>query len=606
MQTRFQRPWAAIFSLVLVFAASPAAAADPTPAPQPAAPEGVSGPQTIHAEMDAEHADDGLTFAPGPRPQVLRRSALDGGQVESVAGLTALPNNMTGEVFGYLPYWATTDALTQHLDYDLLSTIAYFGVPALATGSLQKSGQYWTAWNSATMTNVINAAHAEGVKVVLTVTMMAWDGDYSDMSSLLNSSTRRTQLANDIAAAVEARNADGVNLDFEPMPNSLQSVYTAFVRAVRTALGPDSYLTVAATGGAASWDEGYDLPKLAAADAADAIMVMAYDFSWSGSARAGGVAPIDSPYILDSREAMTAYLGKVPASKLIWGVPYYGRAWTTTSDTLNSRTCLSAGGCTAASWSYRYVDALDATAEFGRRWDAVGQVPWYTYRSPTYDSQAQGYFDDAQSLDAKYEMVIANGLRGVGIWHLLMDVERRELWDQLWRNFTDLPFSDVDDSPFLEDIIWLADAGITGGCGGGRFCPLASVSRGAMAAFLSRALDLPATETDFFRDDDGSIFETDINRLAAADITSGCGSFRFCPTSNVTRAQMASFLDRALVLPATGTDYFTDDDGTTHEGAINRLAAAGITSGCASGRFCPTRHVTREQMAAFLHRALAP
>jgi hypothetical protein len=69
---------------------------------------------------------------------------------------------------------------------------------------------------------------------------------------------------------------------------------------------------------------------------------------------------------------------------------------------------------------------------------------------------------------------------------------------------------------------------------------------------------------------------------------------------------MASFLDRALALPATGTDYFTDDDGTTHEGAINRLAAAGITSGCAAGRFCPTRHVTREQMAAFLHRALAP
>ena len=296
-----RRPTAAILALLLVFAATPVAAADPTPAPEPAAPEGPTSPPTIHAEMDAEHAYDRLDLVPGPRPQALRRSALDGVQVESVAGPTSLPNNMTGEVFGYLPYWATTDALTQHLDYDLLSTIAYFGVPALSTGSLQKSGQYWTAWNSATMTNVIDAAHAEGVKVVLTVTMMAWDYDYSDMSALLNSSTRRTQLANDIAATVAARNADGVNLDFEPMPNALQAAYTAFVRAVRTALGPESYLTVAATGGAASWDEGYDLPKLAAPDAADAIMVMAYDFSWSGSARAGGVAPIDSPYILDSR-----------------------------------------------------------------------------------------------------------------------------------------------------------------------------------------------------------------------------------------------------------------------------------------------------------------
>jgi hypothetical protein len=66
---------------------------------------------------------------------------------------------------------------------------------------------------------------------------------------------------------------------------------------------------------------------------------------------------------------------------------------------------------------------------------------------------------------------------------------------------------------------------------------------------------------------------------------------------------MASFLARALALPPSTTDWFGDDDGTTHEPDIDRLAAAGITTGCGPARYCPTANVTRGQMAAFLHRA---
>ena len=61
---------------------------------------------------------------------------------------------------------------------------------------------------------------------------------------------------------------------------------------------PACLRTVATTGGAASWDEGYDLAALVAPGAADAIMAMGYDFNWSGSSRAGGVSPLDSPYVL--------------------------------------------------------------------------------------------------------------------------------------------------------------------------------------------------------------------------------------------------------------------------------------------------------------------
>ena len=95
----------------------------------------------------------------------------------------------------------------------------------------------------------------------------------------------------------------------------------------------------------------------------------------------------------------------------------------------------------------------------------------------------------------------------MGIWHLTMDGSRRELWDQLWRNYGDLPFRDIDDSDFLEHIIWLASEGITTGCGNERFCPLASVTRAEMAGFLARALDLTGGSVDRFGDDNGSVHE---------------------------------------------------------------------------------------------------
>jgi hypothetical protein len=69
---------------------------------------------------------------------------------------------------------------------------------------------------------------------------------------------------------------------------------------------------------------------------------------------------------------------------------------------------------------------------------------------------------------------------------------------------------------------------------------------------------------------------------------------------------MASFLARALGLPAASQDFFADDSGSPHEADINRVAQANIAFGCGGGNFCPSSPVTRDQMAAFLHRAVGP
>ena len=110
-------------------------------------------------------------------------------------------------------------------------------------------------------------------------------------------------------------------------------------------------------------------------------------------------------------------------------------------------------------------------------------------------------------------------------------------------------------------------------------------------------------------DDDGTTHEDSINRLAHAGITLGCntaGNDRYCSEQTITRAQMATFIARALSLPS-GSATFTDTTDSPHRDNIGRIAAAGITRGCnppGNDRYCPDRVVTRAQMATFLARVL--
>ena len=173
-------------------------------------------------------------------------------------------------------------------------------------------------------------------------------------------------------------------------------------------------------------------------------------------------------------------------------------------------------------------------------------------------------------------------------------------------------FFDMFDSVFIDDIYWMGNAGITQGCNppdNTLYCTDATVTRGAMAAFLVRAFGLPAGDGSIdFVDDNDSIFETDIEKLAYAGITQGCNppaNDRFCPDQAVTRGQMAAFMVRAFGLRAVGTSDFVDDNDSIFETDIEKLAYAGITQGCnppANDRFCPDQAVTRGQMAAFLRR----
>ncbi len=168
-------------------------------------------------------------------------------------------------------------------------------------------------------------------------------------------------------------------------------------------------------------------------------------------------------------------------------------------------------------------------------------------------------------------------------------------------------FFDENETTHEPNIEAIARAGITGGCvkEGTAFCPDLPVTRAQMASFLARALLLEPASPSFTDVDPSSVHAANIGAIAAAGITLGCGPGLFCPDDLVTREQMASFLARGLGLTPLATGPFTDVAGT-HLRNVNAIAAAGITLGCNTEgtRFCPEREVIRSQMASFLARGL--
>jgi uncharacterized protein (DUF1800 family) len=177
--------------------------------------------------------------------------------------------------------------------------------------------------------------------------------------------------------------------------------------------------------------------------------------------------------------------------------------------------------------------------------------------------------------------------------------------------FQTTSFADVPTThPFYTEITNIAVRQITLGCGGGNYCPDASVTREQMAAFIIRALgdfNPPTPPTQRFLDvPPSNPFYAFIDELAALGITLGCGGGNYCPGASVTREQMAAFIIRAIGMPnppTPGAQRFTDvPPSNPFYAFIEQMALRGVTAGCGVGIYCPANLVTRAQMAAFLVR----
>ncbi len=175
-------------------------------------------------------------------------------------------------------------------------------------------------------------------------------------------------------------------------------------------------------------------------------------------------------------------------------------------------------------------------------------------------------------------------------------------------SFTDVPKT----SGYYRYVETILHKGVTTGCGTTTYCPATSASRQQMTVFALRSkggagYTPPACgATPLFPDVPvTSAYCPFVEEMSRRGVVSGCGGGNFCPTSVVTRAQMAVFvlktLDPATNPPACGTPVFGDVPASSPFCRyIEELARRGVVSGCGGGNYCPANPVTRGQMGVFL------
>jgi len=176
-------------------------------------------------------------------------------------------------------------------------------------------------------------------------------------------------------------------------------------------------------------------------------------------------------------------------------------------------------------------------------------------------------------------------------------------------DFGDVPGS----QQFYFYITKLVSNQITAGCGSGNYCPDATVTRQQMAVFLLKGKHglcyvPPACTPGYFGDVVcPSTYANWIQALAVEGVTGGCGGGNYCPTSPVRRDQMAVFLLKAehgsaYTPPAcTPPGVFSDVPCPgTFTNWIEELFHENIAAGCGSGNYCPANPNNRGQMAVFI------
>jgi spore germination protein YaaH len=327
----------------------------------------------------------------------------------------SLTSGLTRKVLGWHPYWVSS---TAHLSYDYkaLSHIAYFSYEVdTATGG------YTTIrnWNT---TPIIDYAHQKGTKVLLTVTNFG----SSRNTKLLSDSVKQKFLINTLITLLKTRNGDGINFDLESVSSTQRSNLVKFISRAVTMIKaelPSAEISMAAP--AVDWSGSWDFKALS--ELCDYLIIMGYDYYWSGSSTAGPVSPLEGENYNVTRSVNTYITAGVNPEKLFLGVPWYGYDWPV-ADNLRKSTA------TGTATSRIYTAAKTLAAANGYNFDPYTSVPWVRYTSSSLWRQL--WYDDTLSLSMKYNLVNKKNLGGIGIWALSYEGGSPEMWRTISKAFT--------------------------------------------------------------------------------------------------------------------------------------------------------------------------
>lgn len=320
-----------------------------------------------------------------------------------------LDTSITRQVYGYLPYWATQS----HLHFDLLTAIGLFDVTLEPDGRISNYSGFPQVFAA-----TIARAHRDGVRCEVVATCFGWYNIHQAIT--VGSDSAIVSLV----ALAESTGTDGINMDFEDILGSDRDTMVRFMRRLSAACRAHG-LTLTMATMPLDFQNAYDFAALA--DTTDGLFMMEYNFHWPGCPEAGPTAPLFGwDFYGNLQGSLAQYLGAIGnGRKLLFGMPYYGYDWPTLADTTHART--SGTGA-----DLYYVNARPRAQQHGRRWDAEGSVPWYSYDSGGW---RQGWYDDDSSLMLKYQEVYEHDLLGTGMWALGYDGARTELWAALRESY---------------------------------------------------------------------------------------------------------------------------------------------------------------------------
>ena len=334
---------------------------------------------------------------------------------------------------GFAPFWTLDHWREWHLQD--LSAIAYFAVTIDQNGNTV-TDEGWPAWQSQQLSDMVNAAHAAGVKVYVTVINFSDD----EMGYMLSDQGRFHTAVKTATDLMRMRNLDGVVIDFEGSDPGLAPGFVQYVGQVRASVhraNPNGQVIVATYAGAAAGGGMYWIGPLA--QNSDAIFVMAYDVASSNDAgHATSNAPVAGGAYNDTTIVQQYEHAGAGADKLILGVPYYGYKWSVTSPDPHAPIV---DGPMPLTYS-QMLDDFRCEQSLSIHDDLAS--PWATWYSPAENdpcgadlgSWRESYFETPESLGTKYDLVNQANLLGTGIWALGFDSGHDELWRTLHSHIT--------------------------------------------------------------------------------------------------------------------------------------------------------------------------
>ena len=185
------------------------------------------------------------------------------------------------------------------------------------------------------------------------------------------------------------------------------------------------------------------------------------------------------------------------------------------------------------------------------------------------------------------------------------------LSDKNYDGSASLPFTDVaDDAYYADSVAWAVANNVTSGVSATSFAPNASCTRGQMVTFLWRAAGSPepkSTTTAFTDVKSGAYYEKAVAWAVENNVTTGTSATTFSPDATVTRGQSVTFLWRANASPAAASaSSFTDVAASAYyASAVNWAVENNVTNGTSTTTFSPNADCTRAQIVTFLYRAMA-